>query len=177
MKGILLKISIVSWALCFIIIVFSFFNINLPSLMPFLWCLCPLVFIVFIPSVLYAKKSRQANEDDYNDSFNLNSNSVSLLPFVEKAPISLLLILVTSFLITAISAIFMFTMESGTPEIINNQFVLQFRGQIVRKITEKEFYNLKLLDVRYSFGFILIFYAVCILVISRLIEWESQEEE
>ncbi|MBB4803828.1 hypothetical protein HNP37_003908 [Flavobacterium nitrogenifigens] len=176
MKKTLFLISIIGWSLCIIIVALSFLNINLLKTMPFLLILLPAVFAVFIPSFFLAKNNSHIVEYNENNSDTFfNSNSISLIPFIENCPNWLLAILFVSFIGTASSAAFMFNMESGDPVFINNEFVLKYRGEIIRKITETEFNHLKLLNARYEFGFILVFYAICILVLKRLIEWEKLE--
>ncbi len=142
--------------------------------MPFLLILLPAVFVVFIPSFFIAKNNSRLEEFNENNSNGLfNSNSISLIPFFENCSMWLLTIFFVSFIGTAISASFMFSMESGDPVFLNNEFVLKYRGEIIRKISETEFNHLKLLNIRYQFGFILVFYATCILVLKQLIEWEK----
>lgn len=176
MKQKLFIFSIVGWVLCILIPILTFININLLTVTPFLWCLFPGIFIVFIPSIIYAKNNSRIIEYDYDNNNFLQSNSVSLIPFFEKAPSWIITILIMSFLSTIVSFSKLINLDAGTPSIINNEFVLEYRGKIIKQITKSEFNELKLLNVRYFFGFIPLFYAVCILVLNKLIEWDKIDQ-
>jgi hypothetical protein len=176
MKQKLYILSLIGWSITTSIVLLTLFEINLVEIFPFLFILFIGVFIVFIPSVLYAKNNEKIMEYEYDNNTLLSSNSVTLFPFFENIPHWILGILGLSFLAAIICFSKSLNLE-GTAEIINDKYVLTIRGTLIREISKNEFENIKLLNIRGFFGMAMLFYSIPILVYKKLIEWENIETE
>ncbi|WP_448362705.1 hypothetical protein [Flavobacterium sp.] len=176
MKQKLYILSLIGWSITASIVLLTLFKINLVEIFPFLFILFIGVFVVFIPSVLYAKNNEKIMEYKYDNNTLLSSNSVPLIPFFENTPNWILGILGLSFL-TAIICFSKSLNLEGTAEIINGKFFLTNRGTLIREIAKSEYENIKLQNIRGFFGMAMLFYSIPILVYKKLIEWENIETE
>ncbi len=135
--------SLIGWFLTSFIVVFSFFEINLVKISPYFLLLIPIAFIDFVVAIIYAKYSNEIIQYDYKNN-SLPGSGVPLIPFFEKAPNWILVIVFLSFILTIIFFSKIFNTEN---------------------VSSKDL-------VRGLFSMSMLLYSLAILIYKRLLEWE-----
>jgi hypothetical protein len=126
----------------------TFAHIDLIEKFPLVWSLHVGIFVVFIPFVLYAKKSAGGNFD-FEKLRAMTPNWAGIL------------LLVTFIYAMVNFGLFVFNSEGGgVPDIWDGQYVLHSHGKLIRYLTEQEYHMKKAYVLRAFSGHWLIFYLV-----------------
>jgi hypothetical protein len=137
-------ISLLGFSLSLVAHVFALNGVDIESEVPALWALHVGVFVVFIPMVVQLRRMQDKGE------------GMAIFRGIPTWAGGALVLLIPYVLVNFISSIG--SGFEGSPAILDGQYVLQYKGKLVRVITESE-YRAHLADVLRGFsGHWLLFY-------------------
>ena len=138
----------------------TFFGVNPQRIFPGVWLLHVILFVVFIPTIVYCGKDcKKVKREDHWKV--VTANAPGWMKWL------------TAFLFVYALFNFFFTIfvmnEGGGPGKIDGRKVLHDHGKIIRELTDEEYEQHQAYEVRTASGHWMVFYAVCVtLLYSKL---------
>lgn len=166
MKLFLFYFAAIAWILSFIIHILTFADINLTKYFP-IYILLIGIFIVWIPTIFNVRKNKDIIEYQSSGVNRLNPFGFYNILF-KDTPSWLKWIAIGGFIYGIINFVFYFTSAGGVTGYQDGQYVLQNHGQIIKVLTEQEFYHYEALEARGISGHLLIFYGISVAILYPL---------
>ncbi|RZJ68342.1 MAG: hypothetical protein EOO50_02670 [Flavobacterium sp.] len=170
MKQKLYVAAIIGWLFTFVLNLISAFGVDIAERFPLVWIFFLTMFVLVIPTLFLAKNHPNIVEelDDMDDG-------IPLRPFFQDVEPWLGALVFVSVAL-AIAAFCMGTTQGyGQPEIVDGKFVLMKDSILIRTIPADEYTRMKAGKLQIFSGVSLIFYALCILILRRLIRWGTEK--
>jgi hypothetical protein len=174
MKKYLFYTALIGFIASVIVHALALADIDANEKVPFVWVLHIGIFAVMLPIILDLQKNKELQV--YKQR--VNTEKLSLLGlykivFKDVPPYAVVLLGVL-LVYTVINFFIFFTAESGTPNIINGQFVLQHQGVTIKTITEQEYHHFKAANIRGFSGHWMWFYSVATALLYKYSGWSKQ---
>ncbi len=166
-------IAISGFVVSLLIHIISLTGYNQNNSIPFIWIIHIFVFVVFIPGIL--KISRYDRIKQKNRK--LIENVKNLTAGVPKI-ISIIALISFFYAIMNFMA-FIVLSEGGGPNIIDGEYVLSNHGDIIRTLTEKEYFLFQANELRGFSGHWMLFYSISVLMLyprKRIDKTETSSE-
>ena len=124
-----------------IVHVISVLGIYIEDKVPYIWILHIGVFIVFFPAILELRKNPVLKSPD----FKTNKNPFKVYNLIFKNAPKPVMIISLFFVVYAMLNIFLYMKisEGGVPSIIDGEYVLYSHGEIIKELTEPEYFKYK----------------------------------
>jgi hypothetical protein len=132
---------------------------DLTQTIPFLWLLHVGIFVVWVPTILKLKN----NPEIKNKTF-INPR-VFLRVLFKESPTWLIIIAAIGFFYAGFNFSLFMVSQPGVPDVMQGQYVLQNHGQIVKTLTETEYYHALANQTRGFSGHWLAFYGIATAVL------------
>jgi hypothetical protein len=136
----------------------SVMGIYIEDKVPYIWSLHVAIFVVWLPAVLELRKNPELKHSDVKTQ----QNPVKIFKLIFKdtpRPVMLLSILFLAYAMINIWLV-MLTGEGATADIIDGKYVLHNHGDIVKELTEKEYYRYEASTLRGFSGHWMAFYGL-----------------
>ena len=139
-----------------IVHVISVLGIYIEDKVPYIWILHIGIFIVWVPAILKLRKQPVLKNPDFRTSLNPYKFFKTIF---KNAPIPVMIVILIFFAYTNLN-FFLFIKISGggVPSIINGEYVLQSHGEIIKELTEPEYFKYKANLLRGFSGHWMLFY-------------------
>ena len=155
------------WILGLSVHMLSLADIDVTAKVPFVWLLHVGIFVVWIPVILELKKNKELQEYQQSGTPN-RMNSMKFFEIVfNETPSWMTTIVVAGFFYAFVNFILFSISQSGTPNIIGGQFVLQNHGQLIKTLTEQEYHHYKANELRGFSGHWIAFYGVATAILYK----------
>ena len=167
MKKFLFYFALTGWTLGLIVHILSLSDIDVTEKVPFVWLLHIGIFIVWLPIVLDLKKNEELQEYQKSEMLN-RMNPIGFFKIIFKeTPTWMTIIAGAGFFYAIINFLLFFASHGGTPDIKDGQFILQNHGQLIKTVTEQEYYHYKANEVRGFSGHWIFFYGFATAVLYK----------
>jgi hypothetical protein len=158
MKKFLFYFAVTGWTLGLIIHLLSLADFDISDITLFVWILHIGIFVVWFAAILDLKKNEEFKAYKHSEISNrLNPLSFFKIIF-RQIPTWLIIIAIVGFFYAVINFILFMTSQLGVPDIKDGQYVLYNHGQLIKTLTEQEYYHYKANEVRGFSGHWLAFY-------------------
>ncbi|MBR8536025.1 hypothetical protein KDU71_10685 [Carboxylicivirga sediminis] len=170
MKKIFFYMAALGLVLGLIVHVISLLGIYIGDTVPYVWALHAGVFVVWLPAILTLKKHPELQQKGFKP--NMTPKQFYGILF-KSTPPAVVAISAFFFVYMAINFIlFMQASMAGTPDIIDGKYVLHNHGEIIRELTEAEYFKMEANTIRGFSGHWMAFYAVAMCIL-----WPGKESE
>ncbi|WP_146193491.1 hypothetical protein [Flavobacterium sediminis] len=160
MKKKLFYFAIAGWTSGLMVHLLSLAKINVTETIPFIWVLHIGIFVVWIPVIFELNKNEEFKK--YQQLRRQNSvKPFSLFKIIFKeTPTWLVVIAIGGFFYAVLNFMLFTSSQPGVPDFINDQYVLQNHGKLIKVITEQEYHHYKANELRGFSGHWLAFYGM-----------------
>ncbi|SOE23033.1 hypothetical protein SAMN06298216_3425 [Spirosomataceae bacterium TFI 002] len=174
MKKVLFVISLAGWSLSVIIVLATFFDINLEEKVQYIFFHVFGGFILSFFSLFFVKHSFRYLEWEYDNDYCSLPNRISITPFIKGLSNWIYVLIGFSFF-----AAFVFILHHGSvdgmSEVIDGKYFMTNARGIVREIDENEYHKNMMIEIRILCGFGMMIYWTPILIFKKLIKWEIDD--
>lgn len=154
----LFYLAIAGWTLGLIVHLFSLADVDVTDKVPFIWVLHLGIFVVWLPAVLKLRKDEELKAYQQSDFWS-RMNPLGFYKIIFRhTPTWLIIIAIGGFFYAMINFWLFMDSHLGTPDIKDGQYVIQYRGELVKILTEQEYIHYKANEVRGFSGHWLVFY-------------------
>jgi hypothetical protein len=165
MKRFLFYFAIAGWSLGFLVHLLSILGKDVLQYFPYVWVLHFGIFVVWFPTILSLRK----NEDfiEYQQSGWLSRmNPLAFLRTILKNSPTWLSVVAGGGFIYAIANFIMFmSPHEGSAVMEEGNYMLKNHGQLIRALTEDEYHQFQIREVRLFSGHWIAFYGIAAAVI------------
>jgi hypothetical protein len=174
MRQFLFYLAVFGWILGFIFHIFSFADIDLSQYVPVFYFFIG-VFVVWIPSVFIMKKNK-----DFIESQSSLKKRVNPFGFyqtlLKMAPSWLAWIAIAGLIYGFINFFYCLSGAPGVTEVMDNKYVIQNHGQIIKTLTLQEYRHYNSIETRMLSGHLLIFYGMAAAILYPFPKEESDNK-
>lgn len=127
---------------------------------PFVWILHVGVFIVFVPGIIYMRQNKAYQQLAAEKQWRSGGVKQQFQVLFGGTPLWLRLTMVMMFVYAIVNFLLFMMSQHGVPDIREGEYILHNHGEIIRTITEEEYYHYRANELRGFSGHWLLFYSV-----------------
>ena len=140
-KKLIFNLAITGFALSLLVNISTIVGLNIIDNFPYVWGLHVYIFVVFVPTIFIINKNPEIKELQKTGAKNPLKMWALIFKDTPKLVIfSFFLVFIYGFVNFIL---FLQISEGGGPDIINGQFVLSNRGDVIKEISKQEYIMFK----------------------------------